>query len=588
MAVSHTNSTRRFSSFRAVRELALRTGQKSVLRSWDRAAIVAIVAAGALGVLVESVGAFAIISALLSTHAARITVGGLIGLPKVEWLQYVPPLSLLIAIVVAQRIISPWLFYRTNRYGELIAYRLRVQLLTLATSVPSVNAGAIPSGELASILNEEVGRCGRSVAAVVVASQLSLGILVTAFAVLIQDAGTTLAASAFAVPMLGVYFVAAARTSADTNRAVSARIQAQSKATEGLRSLAAIQAVGGGRELLSELSGNVSNIKDFESRIYFNQMRLGYLMLMVPIAAGIGALLFGFHRNPGKDVSIIVSSLLPIGAVGLRLALAISGSVTSLYGVSVTATSIAPTLALEARLLTLASKPRRASSEGSESSPVAVELKDVGFRLPDGKWLFRNLGATIAAGRPLLVRGPSGTGKSTLATLLAGANDPTEGSVLYGLSNRKMTAPDPTRINYLSQDPAVVAGTVRDNLRLGNGDIDLDDVALEAALRKARLWDEITVKQGLDTLIFEGGRNLSGGQIRRLGIARLLTRHRNIWIFDEPTASLDAANSRMVEEIIRQFADESIVVVVSHDPSFSLTGTIIELGSLDAVSAKVS
>jgi ABC-type transport system involved in cytochrome bd biosynthesis fused ATPase/permease subunit len=105
----------------------------------------------------------------------------------------------------------------------------------------------------------------------------------------------------------------------------------------------------------------------------------------------------------------------------------------------------------------------------------------------------------------------------------------------------------------------------------------LDDAALEEALVRVRLRDEFAPNGGLDANIFEGGRNLSGGQIRRLGLARLLTRDKGLWIFDEATASLDPQSKEIVEGFIRDLAVTRVVMVITHDTDFRLGGTEIQL-----------
>src|SRR5581483_6069436 len=110
---------------------------------------------------------------------------------------------------------------------------------------------------------------------------------------------------------------------------------------------------------------------------------------------------------------------------------------------------------------------------------------------------------------PLIVRGPSGAGKSTLVSLIAGLNDPTEGHIVFRFAGGEEARPHPSLINYLSQEPAVLVGTLRDILALGAADACVD-AELVAALEAARLWDEMLPKGGLDAVILEGGRNLSG------------------------------------------------------------------------------
>ena len=289
-------------------------------------------------------------------------------------------------------------------------------------------------------------------------------------------------------------------------------------------------------------------------------------MLVVPIMAAAGALMFSAHRSPTSSLSELLVSLTPIASIGIRMSVAVTFAMSNIYGLSVYAKSVEPVLQLERQLSTLTNGIVDDGEflESSHANVIRIELKDTGYQLPSGAWLFRRISLPIARSAPLTIRGASGVGKSTLASLIAGMNRPSEGTVAYVLEDGTRRSPAPSLVNYLSQDPAVVAGTIRNNLTLGSQSIP-DDEALIDALKKARLWDEVRPKGGLDAPVFEGGRNLSGGQIRRLGIARLLTRSKSIWVFDEPTASLDAANTQLVRDIVTEIGKTMIAIVISHD-----------------------
>ncbi|WP_394848561.1 ABC transporter ATP-binding protein/permease [Pendulispora brunnea] len=577
--MSSTSSLGRFSSLFTVLSLLVRRGDRRVLTNSELLGLAGVVFLGALGLFIEGIGVFALMSALVGLRHAPMTLGALLGMPEVGPFRYVPSLALVVGAVGVQRALNPPLMFLTNRYGELVSYRLRTRIISLATALPAVHAGTIPSGELAGVLNEEISRSGRAITAIATVAQLLLGILITATVTFAQDAKTMAAAVLGALPALGLYVSLARRTSTDTGNAVKARIRAQAEATEGLRTLAAIQAVGAGESLRAQLSKNAASVRDCETKIYANMMRLQYLMLFVPLMAAAGALGYAAYSRPGATFAEILFALMPLAGLGLRLAIAVQVVITNAYGVSVMSTSVFPTLRLEQRLMQLTDRVRveatKIDPEVEGKIPASVVLRKVGYQLPSGPWLFRGLDRTIFRGEPLVIRGPSGTGKSTLASLIAGVNDPSEGGIEYVFES-KHTPPSPMLVNYLSQDPAVIAGTFRDNLVLG-ARTRPDDATLIEALRGARLWDEVEAKGGLDAPIFEGGRNLSGGQLRRLGIARLLTRNRGIWIFDEPTASLDPQNSKLMRDIIDELSKEIVAIVVTHDLDFDLGQEPMEL-----------
>lgn len=154
-----------------------------------------------------------------------------------------------------------------------------------------------------------------------------------------------------------------------------------------------------------------------------------------------------------------------------------------------------------------------------------------------------------------------------LARLVCGLEVPTSGRILVG--GEDIAAHDPQevrrRVAYVPQEPFLFAGTIRDNLTLG--DPRIDDAAIASALANAAA-DEMVARMpaGLDTQVGERGGALSGGQRQRLAIARALVRAPAILVLDEPTSALDHASQAQLAERLAALSREVTVVVVTHRP----------------------
>jgi len=184
---------------------------------------------------------------------------------------------------------------------------------------------------------------------------------------------------------------------------------------------------------------------------------------------------------------------------------------------------------------------------------------------PDLPKVFDGLTMDIAPGTRVAVLGPSGAGKSTLAALLLKVAAPQSGRVLLGRTDiAALTgAAMRSRVGWLSQTTHLFDDTIRANLYLARPDA--DDAALWAALDAARIGDVVrALPDGLDTWVGEGGARFSGGQGRRLALARALLSPAPILILDEPCAGLDAETERAFLATLNEVAEGRTVILIAH------------------------
>jgi ABC-type bacteriocin/lantibiotic exporter with double-glycine peptidase domain len=185
------------------------------------------------------------------------------------------------------------------------------------------------------------------------------------------------------------------------------------------------------------------------------------------------------------------------------------------------------------------------------------------------------LSFTIPAGAVTVVTGDSGAGKTTLLQVLAGVQRPETGQVFVTGPAAQRTSRDDidlaeiepaawrSILAWAGQGAAIQAGTIRDNLALGNPTA--DDATLRAALSAADATGFIdALPAGWDTELGEGGAGLSQGQRQRLALARAIARPSAVLLLDEPTASLDERTERRVLAGIRTAAVGRTVVLVTH------------------------
>jgi thiol reductant ABC exporter CydC subunit len=199
-----------------------------------------------------------------------------------------------------------------------------------------------------------------------------------------------------------------------------------------------------------------------------------------------------------------------------------------------------------------------------ETSEVVLDNVSMRYQL-DAPLAVAAVSLRLGPGSLVGIEGPSGSGKSSLAAILVRFRDFESGCfTLGGVDVRELRADDVrTRIGLVSQDAHIFATSIRENLRLAR--VDATDETMDAAAAAAHLLDWIrTLPDGWDTLVGEHGAQISGGQRRRLALARALLAGFPVLVVDEPTEALDDLTAAAVMADIVAAGAERALLVISH------------------------
>ncbi len=195
-----------------------------------------------------------------------------------------------------------------------------------------------------------------------------------------------------------------------------------------------------------------------------------------------------------------------------------------------------------------------------------IVFEHVWFRYGSAEpWVLSDIDLRVRGGEIVALVGPSGGGKSTLASLVPRFWDPTRGRItLHGTDLRRLRLHElRSAIGIVPQEPMLFAGTVAENIAYGRADATEAEI-LEAA-RGAHAHDFIlALADGYETLVGERGIRLSGGQRQRIAIARILLKGPEILILDEATSSLDTESERLVEEALEVAMRGRTTIIIAH------------------------
>lgn len=229
-------------------------------------------------------------------------------------------------------------------------------------------------------------------------------------------------------------------------------------------------------------------------------------------------------------------------------------------------------------------------------SEAKVELKNVAFSYTDGAPILRGVSLVAEGGKTTALVGPSGAGKSTIINLIPRFYDPAEGEILVDGQNIADVTKSSLRhqLAYVSQQPYMFEGSIRDNIRYGRPEA--TDEEVEEAAKLAHAHDFIMAQpEGYETAVGENGVTLSGGQRQRLSIARALVRNAPILLLDEATSALDNESEAAVQKALDTAMHGRTVIVIAHRLSTVVNadkivvmqdGRVVEEGTHDALAQR--
>lgn len=309
-------------------------------------------------------------------------------------------------------------------------------------------------------------------------------------------------------------------------------------------------------ESYHRFEGDVKNYRDFTLAWYkvcwpwmalYNSILPCVALVTLPVGAWF--VLKGYSSLP--DLVLVLCMSFGIGAPLLRSL----GFMSTLPQIN---------FKIESLENTLNAPPLQQSDAPFSGKDHKIEFQNVRFSYKEDEVL-HGISLTVPEGSLTALVGESGSGKSTLAKLLVHFYDVSGGSVKIGGQDLRQMSLEALndQISYVAQEQFLFNMSLRENIRLGKPDADDEEVM--AAARKAQCGEFLArLKNGIDTMAGDGGKQLSGGERQRISLARAILKNAPIVVLDEATAFMDPENEEKMNEAIAEVIQGKTVIVIAH------------------------
>ncbi|WP_242829508.1 ABC transporter ATP-binding protein [Butyrivibrio fibrisolvens] len=195
-----------------------------------------------------------------------------------------------------------------------------------------------------------------------------------------------------------------------------------------------------------------------------------------------------------------------------------------------------------------------------------INIDKLSFKYPTADdYVINNASFSIPKNKTVAFIGPSGAGKTTLADIILGVLEPSDGHIMVdGIDIFRDIESWQKNVGYIPQTIYLMDDTIKNNIVFGS-EYEVDEERLQNAIKEAQLDEFVdSLKDGLDTEIGESGMRLSGGQRQRIGIARALYNNPNVLVLDEATSALDNDTEKAVMDAINSLAGSKTLIIIAH------------------------
>ncbi len=451
--------------------------------------------------------------------------------------------------------------YLTTSVGQWIAHDLRLLLYQRIQRLSLLEHGESRTGDLVSRVTSDIDAVQDFITTALFGIIISLLTLVGMIGIMFYNDWrfTLIALSVAPVMFVIVYFYT--RRIRKASRAVRKQeSELLSGVAEMLTSIQVVQAFA--REEYEDRRFSSESRQSVQAALQARSMK-AKLPPIIDVIVAVGTCLvlgYGAHLVLAGRLStgVLIVFLLYLGKMYKPMR-DLSKMTNTVSKAAISLERIQEVLESESRVRDLPAAGQAPPFEGR------IEFDRVSFSYGSDIQILKDVSLRIEPGQVAAIVGPSGTGKTTIASLIARFFDPQSGEVkIDGVDVRRFTLKSlRDQISFVLQDTLLFRGTIWENIAYGRPDAPPEDTIQAAELANAHDFI-VNMPHGYGTMVGERGVTLSGGQRRRIAIARAIVRNSPILILDEPTAGLDAASERAVVEALDRLMKGRTTLIIAH------------------------
>lgn len=451
--------------------------------------------------------------------------------------------------------------YMVAGISQRIVYDIRESLFNKLQTLPIIFFDTTTHGELMSRLTNDIDDISTTISQSIIQLMSSIVNIVGSLAMMLYLSKLMTIASLVTVPM--VYFLT--KTVANKTKILFKEQQQalgmlNGHIEETIGGINVVKAFNKQNKVIDEFISQNNKLRDIGIKA---QIWSGFIMPIMNVIGNLGftvvAILGGVLAVKGKISVGIIASFISYSKQFTRPLNELASTFNTLQSGIAGAERVFEILDEE--------EERKDSKDSivAEQIKGQVEFKNVSFEYEKGENVLKNVSFKVEAGENIALVGPTGAGKTTIVNLLTGFYEIKKGEILIDGINIRNYQKDSLRkiFGMVLQDTYLFSGTVKENIRYGKLDATDEEIKIAAKMSNA---DEFIdrLPNGYDTMLYEGGTNLSQGQRQLLAISRAVLANPKILILDEATSSVDTRTELKIQEAMAKLMKNRTTFIIAH------------------------